>query len=673
MFIHSGKRPLLACSTVTIAVLLAGIAVLHFHFNMLDISLSSNGISTEPPAIKQPEVHQMLATPIIVESTPENSTPTLPRSTPSIAQKTEPTPTPDRVITVNLSADPLVPTPERDPDQVPIYAAFDFLRGYLTNQTHPIILDGKPWENSTLNWEQYQQELGGVTYWDFNSEPENWDSPSYLWQDDSGAWRPYEKQVVRTPNGQETIGYVILDRQGPGVMDKIWFAEDAVWMLTTEQSRKDVGPIASMDEFLEWGNLEKLGNLRVQVDDRVAYDGPVKDWLSGRAWGLTPDLARILTWRHREYGSSGSILPVLYQKTLRLTLYGGSKKPKWFLATGIRFAASVRVKSYRGSGDLPIPEMATLVHNVLRPDEYIHSLSNVRAFDLSVQPRSGSRLQFNGQGTLNALELRIGKKEDPRQLWLRILYGEQMAINLPLIAFFSDQKQLVLHRSTPLGVVEDGETYVFYCNLPMPFQNGMTLELATNGSDSIPVSISVATSREAANTQLWVRYVEPEKTTMYGPDFRVQITGDGKLMGLVLQSDDQELDRIPKVYAAGSTTVEDPVKRTWPMGYLEGNLTLTDGDGNSRVFGGQEDWADAGFYFNRGYTDPPGGSNRPFGGILRYKDGKDGYATLFRYFSDMSAFRFKEGLTLAFGHGTWKNNFPVHYGTTVYYYRQVGK
>ena len=144
-------------------------------------------------------------------------------------------------------------------------------------------------------------------------------------------------------------------------------------------------------------------------------------------------------------------------------------------------------------------------------------------------------------------------------------------------------------------------------------------------------------------------------------------------MGLVLESDDQELDRIPRVYAAGSTTVEDPVKRTWPMGYLEGNLTLTDGDGNSRVFGGQEDWADAGFYFNRGYTDPPGGSNRPFGGILRYKDGKDGYASLFRSSIDMSAFRSKDGLTLVFGHGTWKNNFPVRYGTTVYYYRQVGK
>ena len=117
---------------------------------------------------------------------------------------------------------------------------------------------------------------------------------------------------------------------------------------------------------------------------------------------------------------------------------------------------------------------------------------------------------------------------------------------------------------------------------------------------------------------------------MYGPDFRVQITGDGKLIGLVLQSDDQELDRIPKVYAAGSTTVEDPVKRTWPMGYLEGNLTIVDGAGNSRYYSGQEDWAEGGYYFNSGYTTPPGGSNMPFAGILRYQGGKDGFAVLFR-------------------------------------------
>ncbi|HEX7618442.1 MAG TPA: DUF2961 domain-containing protein, partial [Verrucomicrobiae bacterium] len=107
------------------------------------------------------------------------------------------------------------------------------------------------------------------------------------------------------------------------------------------------------------------------------------------------------------------------------------------------------------------------------------------------------------------------------------------------------------------------------------------------------------------------------------------------------------------------------------MGYLEGNLMLLDGAGRNRLFGGHEDWADGGFYFNRGYTNPPGGANRPFGGILRYKDGPDGYATIFRYFDDLSAFQFQDGLQMNLGHGTWNNNFPVKFGVTAYYYEET--
>jgi hypothetical protein len=148
------------------------------------------------------------------------------------------------------------------------------------------------------------------------------------------------------------------------------------------------------------------------------------------------------------------------------------------------------------------------------------------------------------------------------------------------------------------------------------------------------------------------------------------LPGDGKLVGLVLVSEDQGLAQIPKIVDP-KTGAEDPVKRAWPMGYLEGNLSLADGADRSRLYGGHEDWADGGFYFNRGYTNPPGGSNRPFGGILRYKDGADGYATIFRYFDDLSAFRFQNGLVMNLGHGTWDNNFPVKFGITAYYYEEM--
>lgn len=552
------------------------------------------------------------------------------------------------------------------PNKNTVYTPFDFLRGYLTNRTHAIIVEGKPWTNSTVNVTQYQQELGGVTYWDFFSELENWDSPFFMWQDDAGQWQPYRKETIRNSAGQTFTGYLIVDRQGPGVMDKLWFTQDAAWMLETEESKRNVGPIRNLDELLEWGNLDKLGNLRIEVDEGVAYDGAIVNWFSGKALGLTPALAQILTWRHREFGSNGSLAPIPYQKHLRVLTYGGTKKPKWFLATGVRLPDSTRVKPFSG---LPVDEITRLVRNVSAPESYINTFENTRAFELQIQPGEPAVIRLTGAGSIAALQFRIAKKYDLKSLILRVKYGDQVGINLPLIAFFGDHKQLTPHRSTPLGIVEDGDAYIFYSNFLLPFQNGLTIELAN--PNLLAVSVRLATASDTMNTQLRVLYRESEKLTALGPDYRVASPGDGKLVGLVLVTTEQEYSKIPRVYLADKPNVEDPEKKPWAMGYLEGNLTLADGAGNTRIYAGHEDWADGGFYFNRGYTNPTGGANRPFGGILRYKDGTEGYATIFRYFNDLSAFRFKNGLQLSFGHGTWKNNYPVKFGATIFYYHQV--
>ncbi len=613
----------------------------------------------------EPQVERADAAPVIVIPTPTQPPASTIPSSPSTVDKPAATPTPIHNAAVDL--DSAIPPPTDSSNR--IYTAFDFLTDYLTNRTYPNIIDGTPWTNSSVNIQQYQQPLGGVSYWDFWSEHENWDSPFYMYQDDNGNWYPYRTVTIRNTVGQDVSAYLLVDRKGPGVMDKIWFTEDAVWMLTTEQSRKDVGPIANMQDFIEWGDLEKLGYFRLEVDDGIAYDGPIKDWFSGKALALTPELAQILTWRHREYGSSGSIIPIPYQKHLRVLLYDGSKKPKWFMATGVRFADNVNIKPFAKS-DLPIAQMTRLAQNVLQPEKYIDSLDAARAFTLQADAQNPAAIRFTGAGRVSALQIQISKNADPKPLWLRVTYGSAVGIDLPLVAFFGDHTHLVLHRSTPLGAVESPDSYIFYSNLPLPFQNGMTIALENRGAAPIDVTIRVAVSRETSSAQLRVFYRPEEKLSVYGPDYHVELPGDGKLVGLVLVSEDQGLDGIPKIIDP-KTGAEDTVKRVWPNGYLEGNLLMLDGGGRSRLYGGHEDWADGGFYFNRGYTYPPGGSNRPFGGILRYKDGDDGYATIFRYFNDLSAFQFENGLQMNLGHGTWNNNFPVKFGVTVYYYERV--
>lgn len=546
------------------------------------------------------------------------------------------------------------------------YSADDFLSDYLTNSTWPRTVDSKPWTNGTINYQQYSQPLGGVTYWDFFSEHENWGSPSYLYQDDDGKWQPYRIEQILGAQGQRFNAYILVDRSGPGAMEKIWFTQDAVWMLATEQSSRDVGPIASVDALAEWGNLESLGRIRFEVDDRIAYDGAIVDWFSGKAVGLSTGAADALTWRHRDFGSSGTLIPILYQKHLRVMVYGGTKKPKWFMATGVRFPGSTQVQPFPNG--ISRDKWSRLAVNVLNPEAFLASQDNSLTFDLVAEPGAPATIRAEGAGTLAGFQFAIPRVFDARQLNLRVRYGNVVGIDLPFIAFFTDHNELSLHRSSAVGVVESKDAYIFYSNFPMPFRDGIDVEISTRGGEKVSFIARVAASAEHFETELRALYGREEKLPMYGPDYQVKLAGDGKLVGLTLVTEDQGLDTIPKIFVRPNE--EDPVKRAWSMGYLEGNLSLTDGAGNSRLYGGDEDWADGGFYFNRGYTEPSGGSNRPFGGLLRYKNGKDGYATIFRYFNDLTAFRFNNGLTMSFGHGTWQNNFPVKYGVTVLYYAQ---
>ncbi len=554
-------------------------------------------------------------------------------------------------------------------EKVPIYHSTDFLTGYLTNLSSPIIVEGKPWDYGSTNVVQAKQPEHGTSYWDYWSESEDWQSVNHQWHDDQGNWHTFTDETIRDQSGKNVTAYILLDRKGPGVMDKLWFTQDPTQSFLSILSQVNILWPSDAPDLVEWGNLSKLGNLRIEVDDAIVYDGPVESWFSGDAQKLPDPLRQIFVWRYRQFGSNGNIIPVPYQKHLKVSVYGGKGKPKWFMATGITLPAGTLVKPY-SPNDLPIDQMASQAMNVLRPETFIDSLPNVQDFELKIQAGNPAALSFEGAGTIGAIQFRLGKAYDPRQLTLRVDYGTSTGIDLPLLAFFGEPDQLSFHRSTPIGVMDTGDTYLFYSNLPLPYQNDISIQISSDSEKPIPLSVKLSQLQTTFGTQLRAQYNPPERLQMYGPDYRVHIDGSGKMVGLVLISGDQRYDTIPNTLSR-ETDQEAIDKRVWPMGYLEGNLSITDGAGNMRLYSGQEDWAEGGYYFNAGYTTPTGGSNRPFGGILRYNGGKNGYATLFRYFNDLSAFRFKNGLNLAFGHGTYRNNFPVSYSTIVLYYQEV--
>ncbi|MBI5302069.1 MAG: DUF2961 domain-containing protein [Chloroflexi bacterium] len=564
------------------------------------------------------------------------------------------------------------PTPRGEPTlapratptkAIPVYASLDFLTDYLTNRTRPNILEGKPWINSSINVAQLQEQFNGTTFWDFWGEEEKWETTNHMWQDDDGKWSLYKQETLKF-QGRDVPAYVLVDRKGPGVMDTLWFTHETIIFRGDVRNHLNILGKAGLEDMVDWGNLHKLGNLRVEIDDRVAYDGAIREWFSGNAQRLSPDLARMFVWRYGQYGAFGNIIPLPYQTRLKVSVYGGMDKPKWFMATGITLPRETRVKPY-SVNDLPREEMAQLAQNVLQPENFITQFPNLQTREHTTP----ARIELNGAGTLHALQFTIPKQSDPKQLALRVRYGDEIGIDLPFIAFFTDHDYIVAHRSTPIGVIESRDAYIFYCNFPMPYQTGMTIELTSKSATPITLTARFAASNETANTQLRADYKSNQRLQPFTPDYQVKLPGNGKLVGIVFVTKDQDFKKVPTRNLPG-TNQEDPATHSWPNGYLESNLSLVDGAGNARLYGGDEDWAGGGYYFNLGYTVPSGGGNRPFAGILRYREAEDGYATIYRYFSDLAAFRFKRGLTLSFGHGTWRNNYPVTYGTTVLYYRE---
>jgi hypothetical protein len=547
--------------------------------------------------------------------------------------------------------------------RVHVYGSFDFLTGYLTNHTDPIILAGKPWDNGSVNYTQYKQPGGGTSYWDYWSEGEPWNSPNHQWRDDQGQWHTYTTEIIRDSTGRNLTSFILVDRPGPGVMDKLWFTHDPVNVLLGIQA-------PDPPEVKEWGNLAKLGNLRIEVDGRILFDGPIQTWLSGDAQHLPQSLKDIFVWRYGQFGSDGNVIPIPYQNHLKISVYGGTGKPKWFMATGMTFPAQTHLDSYSGEpSDLTLETMTQLAQNVMRPENVINA-SPHQSYTLDAQPGAPAMIYLPGSGTADGIQFLVPKQYDPRQLRLSVQYGGDLGINLPLTAFFGEPDRISLHRSTPVGTVDTGDAYLFYSNWPMPFQNGMAISLVTTGSSPVQVTAQIATSAQVYDTQLRTLFKPSEKLAANGPDFTAHVDGDGKMVGLVLVTTDSRLDLVPRSYNP-TTNQQDPAKSIWSMGYLEGNLTVSDGAGNSRYFSGQEDWAEGGYYFDSGFTLPRGGANRPFAGVLRYQPGPNGYATLFRYWSDLAAFPFHAGLYLSFGHGTYNNNFPVNYGLTLFYYSTV--
>lgn len=567
------------------------------------------------------------------------------------------------------------PTPTET--SIPILTYDDLISDYFGNRTYSRIIESKPWINNSFHRTLYEKNETSV--WDFfyPRDRDDWESADYGWQDDEGVWRSFTKGNI---HGETS--YIIVDRDGPGVVDK---------MIFTQHSYKDRQD-EDFEDLNDWGYLSKIGKLLIEVDNEKVYEGPIRQWFEGYAFGNNPekDLLTLFFWKYKDMGSNGSTLPIPYQKHIKISVYGGEEKPKWFIITGATFPQETKIESFKGRlSDSIINKINTNKENITHPENYINQYQTDEVvFYVGDQSQ---KIQKEDRGTIEALQFRIPKNYDVLQLKFKISYGYETGIDLPLLAFFGDQDKdpktgaVVTHHSTPMGIIDDPKDpqnyYLFYSNYPMPYQNGITIEVTTK---SLPVTIpaKIAFSDRTSNTRFLVRYdgyLDHPKLVIGSEDYKINVSGNGKLVGFILATRDQQSRNIP----SPSPYPNQGAGRTvWPMAYLESNVNMSDSrKGTARILSGIEEIGETGYWANDAYTNPAGGGNRYFSGILgasferekgrEYDMREDSYVTFFRYYNDLSAFRFIDGLKISIQHGTWKNNFPVRYGATLFYYLEI--
>jgi hypothetical protein len=156
---------------------------------------------------------------------------------------------------------------------------------------------------------------------------------------------------------------------------------------------------------------------------------------------------------------------------------------------------------------------------VLMPETFLETQDNQKSQQFSIAPNSAAVMQFSDSGTLTAIQIKIDKKYNPKNLQLTVKYGNEVGIDIPLIAFFGEPDHISLHRSSPIGIIEQGDSYLFYSNYPMPYQNGMTIEISADGANAALV-LRTATMKESNNTQFRVLWNQPKNSKHTGRTIR---------------------------------------------------------------------------------------------------------------------------------------------------------
>ncbi len=403
-------------------------------------------------------------------------------------------------------------------------------------------------------------------------------------------WNHYHSPAghLNDPVLHDGIEVVLMEVTGPGVLTRFWMPH--------------AGANAGMPH-------------KVYVDGQLIIDTDSNVRLNGTYGYMGGPLT------YTQVGGQTSYEPIVFGQSLRIesrnyphtspATYSWAKGHHYYQANYYTFDPGTQVIPYTGALTSQQQAQRTVATQMLTNPGV-----NPGSPGAAILPTGGQSIapgqaltlaNLGGSGTIRALNVKMDGANDAALdgLRLRVRYGDVPgeAVDVPVSDFFGAGHGRVAYRSLPLGTDSpDG----FYSYWPMPFRQGMTVELYNAGATAIAIdSARIAYDAGPVAADAGYLHAQHRQADLVAGDLQhtiLQVEGEGHYVGNLLYL------QYNGVYRS----------------ILEGDETITI-DGTTVLQGtGLEDAYNGGYYYNHvavvtddGDVSMPTSGTEALSGLLR--------------------------------------------------------
>ena len=341
-------------------------------------------------------------------------------------------------------------------------------------------------------------------------------------------------------------------------------------------------------------------------------------------------------------------MPFAYRERLKITLSG---PPTFYSMTYHRFDSAENIVSWTGTEDR---SSVMAQWNAVGTDPKPTNLNLRVSGSLSIAAgATGTLFRTEGPGVVQSIKLdpSPGSTNILSNVWIQMAWDDVgIAVDVPLGDFFGSGKNEINVTSLPVGMKTNGN---WYCYFPMPFWKSAEIRIVNKGSEPVttmPFEVQYATNTydRAKSGYFHARFHE-EAFVGNGTDFNfIDEKGRGHVVGVSL---------FMESFGAGGYL---------GMNYLEGDeRAYVDGALSPSIHGtGNEDYFNAGWYFNQGVFSRPS-HGHPWRD--QFHDNSTNYTQVYRFhLSDTIPFNSSVKFGVEHGDG---NISPGIFSSVTYFYK----